>query len=137
MLQSTSPVAYDAPIILRANDRTVYALFELDDGCEVDLLISDAVATTLGFDELPVDQFQPFGANVAGGTPATLRRYRGVVEVSFTTGRGSIINTACANVLVGGNENLLGLPTMGRLRLGVPKDIDTKCIFPVRAAKIV
>lgn len=137
VLTSSSDVAHEVPITLKANGHIVHAEFELDGGCEVELLISDALASSIGFDLLDDDKFKPYSAVVAGGIAASFREYQGDVEISFTTGRGSVRSTRCVNVLVGGNDNLVGLPTMRRLRLGVANSLGTICIFPLRAAKIV
>lgn len=137
ILRSSSAVAHEVPLTLNANGHIVHAEFELDSGCEVELLISDSVATGLGFDVSDPNLFSPYNAGVAGGGMGAFHEYKGIVEISFLTGRGSMRSTRCANALVGGDDNLIGLPAMGRLRLGVANETGTICIFPVRAPKIV
>jgi hypothetical protein len=137
IVQSSSVVAHEVPITLKANEQLVHAIFELDGGCEVEMLISDDVAISLGLNQLGPEKFDSCTAGIAGGGAANFRVYNGIVEVSFTTGRGSIRSTKCVNVLVGGGDNLVGLPVMGRLRLGVSDSSGTICIFPVRAPRIV
>lgn len=135
-MNSSSAVAHEVPITLKANDYIAHAKFDLYGGCEVELLISDEFATSFGFDYLDADHFKPYSADVAGGGDSDFRVYQGIVEVSFNTGEGSIRTARCANVLVGGSDNLMGLPTISRLCLGVDAS-GTICIFPVRAAKIL
>ena len=130
-------VAHEVPLSLKINDGPIiHAEFELDGRCEVDILISDAIAEALGLNQLGQDHFKPYVAGVAGGGSADLREYQGIVTVSFITGRNIIRSTNCANALVGGNDNLLGLPAMSRLRLGVPDGTGTICIFPLKPRRI-
>jgi hypothetical protein len=91
----------------------------------------------LVFDYLDDDQFMDGDAGVAGGGVAPFRLYRGIIEVYFTTRRGSKRKTNCANVYIGGLDNLIGLPTQGRLRVGVANTSGTISIFPVRPARIL
>jgi hypothetical protein len=137
VLNRSSAVVHEVPLTLKSNNRIIHAEFELDGGCDVELLISDAVAASLGFDQLDADQFKPYDAHVGRGADADFREYLGMVEVSFTTGRGSVRMATGHHVLVGGNNNLIGRPTMGRLGIGVPDAGGIVCIFPLRAAKMV
>lgn len=76
-------------------------MFELESGCEVDLLISDALARTAGFDLLGPEYFEPY-ATTRRREGADFRLFKGSVEVS-TTGRHT--STKCVNVVVGGASN--------------------------------
>ena len=62
------------------------------------------------------------------------------VKVSFLTGRGSVRETVITNFHVGTDlddkKNLLGLPTMQQLGIGVLSNIDVICVFPLEPIDI-
>jgi hypothetical protein len=130
-------VAHDVPFSLQANGRGIHAEFELDRGSEVEVLISDSVATGLGLDVSDPNLFSPVNGGAARAGSGAFHAYNGIVEISFTTARGSIRSTRTANAVVGGADNVIGLPTMGRLRIGVANTTGIICVFPMRAPKIV
>lgn len=108
--------------------------------CDADLLLSEAFARSVGLFEVGPEHFEACTIHgAAGGPDENVLRYKGKVHIKHNTFSDGRRTTRCTNVVMGGDVNRVGFPTIVRLPLMwvysadvVSNDeSDTLCVVPM------
>jgi hypothetical protein len=127
-------VAYKVPVTLQANGKLVQTISDWISGYEFDIVISSAVACSLGLDVAVPAASVP--CCVSQGAPTTLyAKHDGIIKIVFITGRGRIRSTKSVDAFIGGDCSFIGAFTMRRLGLSLLDTTGIICVHPQRPVR--